>query len=262
MVFIGKSIDRLVNSIDSYIWLLEIWSIFPFDRIMLGIINIFDSIGMFRTSKLYPIPEISSPRSKNFAKERKKLMALRMSETTSSWEWFQLEGNNDAGSSPWHMLRSSFTSQFRWAALHYGHLDISYLAVVRFAGTSIEKEREKEGVRRRSEKIRVVFEQVSLPSSNPDHYSTPGAIEQPATWLIVSQTILSNVCEPAMNSRQGNIYTCIPFITPYRNRSSKIANCIQFRFLVTHRSIVFLFSKKNSPILYIPRWSFSSSTRV
>lgn len=125
------------------------------------------------------------------------------------------------------MLRSSFTSQFRWAALHYGHLDISYLAVVRFAGTSIEKEREKEGVRRRSEKIRVVFEQVSLPSSNPDHYSTPGAIEQPATWLIVSQTILSNVCEPAMNSRHGNIYTCIPFITPYRNRSSKIANCIQ-----------------------------------
>lgn len=229
---------------------------------MLGIINIFDSIGIFR--KLYPIliPEISSPRSKNFAKERKKLMALRMSETTSSWEWFQLEGNNDAGSSPWHMLRSSFTSQFRWAALHYGHLDISYLAVVRFAGTSIEKEREKEGVRRRSEKIRVVFEQVSLPSSNPDHYSTPGAIEQPATWLIVSQTILSNVCEPAMNSRHGNIYTCIPFITPYRNRSSKIANCIQFRFLVTHRSIVFLFSKKNSPILYIPRWSFSSSTRV
>lgn len=96
MVFIGKSIDRLVNSIDSYIWLLEIWSIFPFDRIMLGIINIFDSIGIFR--KLYPIliPEISSPRSKNFAKERKKLMALRMSETTSSWEWFQLEGNNDA----------------------------------------------------------------------------------------------------------------------------------------------------------------------
>lgn len=44
---------------------------------MLGIINIFDSIGIFR--KLYPIliPEISSPRSKNFAKERKKLMALR-----------------------------------------------------------------------------------------------------------------------------------------------------------------------------------------
>lgn len=168
------------------------------------------------------------------------------------------------------MLRSSFTSQFRWAALHYGHLDISYLAVVRFAGTSIEKEREKEGVRRRSEKIRVVFEQVSLPSSNPDHYSTPGAIEQPATWLIVSQTILSNVCEPAMNSRHGNIYTCIPFITPYRNRSSKIANCIQsvprnspidrlsffqkeFSYTLHSKMILFILDKSRQEFKYFPK---------
>lgn len=52
------------------------------------------------------------------------------------------------------------------------------------------REREKEGrvSKRRSEKIRVVFEQVSLPSSS--QYPTPGAIEQPATWLTVSQTIV------------------------------------------------------------------------
>lgn len=173
-----------------------------------------------------------------------------MCETASSWEWFQLEGNDEYSR---HMLRSSFTSQFRWGPRSI--MDISIFHILR-SSVSLERasrKRERGGggvSKRRSEKIRVVFEQVSLPSSS--QYPTPGAIEQPATWLTVSQTIVQMFA-----NRLWTCATCIPLsLRPcIEIDRTEIADCIQSVRPISRINLSFFFKKNStsSTLLRIPR---------
>lgn len=117
-------------------------------------------------------------------------------------------------------------------------MDISIFHILRFrCGTSIEKGRE-EGVRRRSEKIRVVFEQVSLPSSSPGQYSTPGAIEQPASqppglpFRKLSFQMFANRLRTCATATFIPVYLSLRRID--RTRSPIVFN----RFVVSHGSII------------------------
>lgn len=137
----------------------------------------------------------------------KKLMAPAEGERNDEFVrlisiWRQRQCNRIRG-----ICCASFTSQFRWTTLDYGHLNVSYLAVAGFAATDIEKERRRD---RWSQKIRVAFEQVLLWARISTMFHPKlQATERPATWLSVSQTV-DHVCALFV---AVNIRICrLPFI--------------------------------------------------
>lgn len=193
-------------------------------------------------------------------KERKKLMALRMSETTSSWEWFQLEGNNDAvdrvrGICCARRLPPNFGGPRSIMDISIFHILRSSVSLER-ASRKRERKRGSEGDRRKLEwfsnrfpfQVRTSTRRQGLSNSQP-----PGLSFRKLSFQMFAYRLWTRATATFIP-----VYLSLRRIEIDRARSPIVFN----RFLVTHRSIVFLFSKKNSPILYIPRWSFSSSTRV
>lgn len=138
-------------------------------------------------------------------------------------------------------------------------MDISIFHILRFrCGTSIEKGRE-EGVRRRSEKIRVVFEQVSLPSSSPGQYSTPGAIEQPASqppglpFRKLSFQMFANRLRTCATATFIPVYLSLRRIDRTRSPIQSVRRISRINHFSFLSFLFFFFSKKNSSTLRFPK---------